>query len=242
MGAGIAKESLTNLTDHIPNMGGFHCAMIGLDSAGKTTVLYRLKFNQYMNTAPTIGFNCEKVRFHGSSFTLWDVGGQDKLRPLWRSYTRCTDGIIFVVDSCKEDRLEEAKLELLKIYKSCSERKAMSKHSGGFQKIPVLILANKQDLPMALDVYKLEQLLGLKELGKECWHIQPTCAITGDGLEEGFSRLVEMMSGKRKVTKNNIMVGNHHTGSSSALNNNLKKSHSSTKVFRKVQRSHSHHY
>ena len=61
MGAGIAKESLTNLTDHIPNMGGFHCAMIGLDSAGKTTVLYRLKFNQYMNTAPTIGFNCEKV-------------------------------------------------------------------------------------------------------------------------------------------------------------------------------------
>ena len=62
MGAGIAKESLTNLTDHIPNLGAFHCAMIGLDSAGKTTVLYRLKFNQYMNTAPTIGFNCEKVR------------------------------------------------------------------------------------------------------------------------------------------------------------------------------------
>ena len=86
-----------------------------------------------------------QVRFHGSSFTLWDVGGQDKLRPLWRSYTRCTDGIIFVVDSCKEDRLEEAKLELLKIYKSCSERKARSKHSLG--NIPVLILANKQDLP-----------------------------------------------------------------------------------------------
>ena len=62
MVAGIAKESLTNLTDHIPNLGAFHCAMIGLDSAGKTTVLYRLKFNQYMNTAPTIGFNCEKVR------------------------------------------------------------------------------------------------------------------------------------------------------------------------------------
>ena len=64
MGAGIAKESLTNLTDHIPNLGAFHCAMIGLDSAGKTTVLYRLKFNQYMNTAPTIGFNCEKVIHH----------------------------------------------------------------------------------------------------------------------------------------------------------------------------------
>merc|ERR1739844_442807 len=147
-----------------------------------------------MNTAPTIGFNCEKARFHGSSFTLWDVGGQDKL-------------------------------ELLKIYKSCSERKAMSKHSGGLQKIPVLILANKQDLPMALDVYKLEQLLGLKELGKECWHIQPTCAITGDGLEEGMTKLVEMISergGKRKISKNVL----NSSGSSSALNNNnLKKSH-----------------
>jgi len=241
MGAGIAKESLTNLTDHIPNLGGFHCAMIGLDSAGKTTVLYRLKFNQYMNTAPTIGFNCEKVRFNGSSFTLWDVGGQDKLRPLWRSYTRCTDGIIFVVDSCKEDRLEEAKLELLKIYKSCSERRVSSKHSNG--KIPVLILANKQDLPMALDVSKLEHLLGLKHLAKERWHIQPTCAITGDGLEEGMSKLVEMISGKRKITKNNILDSKMSAnGSSSALNNNLKKSVSSSKVFRKVQRSHSHHY
>ena len=69
MGAGIAKESLTNLTDHIPNLGAFHCAMIGLDSAGKTTVLYRLKFNQYMNTAPTIGFNCEKVSVNNIIFS-----------------------------------------------------------------------------------------------------------------------------------------------------------------------------
>jgi len=236
MGAGIAKESLTNLADHIPNLGAFHCAMIGLDSAGKTTVLYRLKFNQYMNTAPTIGFNCEKVRFHGSSFTLWDVGGQDKLRPLWRSYTRCTDGIIFVVDSCKEERLEEAKLELLKIYKSCTEKRALSKASNG--SIPVLILANKQDLPMALDTCKLEHLLGLKQLGKECWHIQSTCAITGEGLEEGMTKLHEMISGKRKNGKS--VLGNN-SSSSSALNNNIKKS-LSTKVSRKVQRSHSHHY
>ena len=54
--------NVSNLTDHLPNVGAFHCAMIGLDSSGKTTVLYRLKYNQYMNTAPTIGFNCEKVR------------------------------------------------------------------------------------------------------------------------------------------------------------------------------------
>ena len=74
------------------------------------------------------------------------MGGQEKLRPLWRSYTRCTDGIIFVVDSTKEDRLEEAKLELLKICKS--------NNKAGH--IPVLVLANKQDLPSALDETKLE--------------------------------------------------------------------------------------
>ena len=195
--------------------------------------------SQYINSVSNnfYLYSTLQIRFHGSSFTLWDVGGQDKLRPLWRSYTRCTDGIIFVVDSCKEDRLEEAKLELLKIYKSCSERKAMSKHSNG--NIPVLILANKQDLPMALDVFKLEHLLGLKELGKECWHIQPTCAITGEGLEEGMTKLLEMISGKRKIGKS--VLGSNSSGSSSALNNNIKKSQS-TKVFRKVQRSHSHHY
>ena len=62
MGGSMGKESLT-FSEHFSNMGMYHCAMIGLDSSGKTTVLYRMKFNQYMNTAPTIGFNCEKVSF-----------------------------------------------------------------------------------------------------------------------------------------------------------------------------------
>ena len=106
---------------------------------------------------------------------MWDVGGHDKLRPLWRSYTRCTDGIIFVVDSTKIDRLEEAKLELLKICKTVNKQ----------SQIPVLILANKQDLPVALEVEKLENLLGLKELGSASvpWHLQPTCAVTGKSVK-----------------------------------------------------------
>ena len=74
----------------------------------------------------------------GKVFNIWDVGGQDKTRPLWRSYTRCTDAIIFVVDSSCEDRFEEARLELLKIAK-LTERYA----------VPILLLANKQDLPQA---------------------------------------------------------------------------------------------
>ncbi len=62
MGGKVAKEALANITDHLPQVNGFHCAMVGLDSAGKTTVLYRLKFNQYMDATSTISFNCEKVR------------------------------------------------------------------------------------------------------------------------------------------------------------------------------------
>ncbi len=70
----MAKETRFSLKETLSNLGAFHCAMIGLDSAGKTTVLYRLKFNQYVNSAPTIGFNCEKVRFFKWNFYLNDFG------------------------------------------------------------------------------------------------------------------------------------------------------------------------
>lgn len=93
MGANMGKSS-ASLLDALPTpQSHLHVVMLGLDSAGKTTALYRLKFNQYLNTVPTIGFNCEKVkgtvgRARGQTFLVWDVGGQEKLRPLWKSYTR----------------------------------------------------------------------------------------------------------------------------------------------------------
>lgn len=93
MGANMGKSS-ASLLDAFPTpQSHLHVVMLGLDSAGKTTALYRLKFNQYLNTVPTIGFNCEKVkgtvgRAKGQTFLVWDVGGQEKLRPLWKSYTR----------------------------------------------------------------------------------------------------------------------------------------------------------
>ncbi|KAK3930636.1 ADP-ribosylation factor-like protein 4A [Frankliniella fusca] len=100
MGANMGKNS--SLLDALPStQGTLHVVMLGLDSAGKTTALYRLKFDQYLNTVPTIGFNCEK----------------EKLRPLWKSYTRCTDGIVFVLDSVDVERMEEAKMELVRTAK-----------------------------------------------------------------------------------------------------------------------------
>ncbi|CAO1335443.1 unnamed protein product [Diamesa hyperborea] len=187
MGATMGKNG-TNLLDSLPSgQGTLHVVMLGLDSAGKTTALYRMKFDQYLNTVPTIGFNCEKVR--------GDVGGQEKLRPLWRSYTRCTDGIIYVVDSVDLERMEEAKMELMRTAK-CPDN----------QGTPVLILANKQDLPGAKEPRELEKLLGLYELTpasniKSIILILLACAITGEGLHEGLAALCEMIARKRKLHK-----------------------------------------
>ncbi len=60
--------------------------MLGLDAAGKTTILYKLKLNQDVTTIPTVGFNVETVTYKNVKFNVWDVGGQDKIRPLWRHY------------------------------------------------------------------------------------------------------------------------------------------------------------
>merc|ERR1719361_2692355 len=81
--------------------------MVGLDAAGKTTVLYKLKLGEVVTTIPTIGFNVETVEYKNVSFTVWDVGGQSKIRPLWKHYYNNTQGIIYVVDSNDRDRLAE---------------------------------------------------------------------------------------------------------------------------------------
>lgn len=88
--------------------------------------------------------------FSGVNFLVWDVGGQEKLRPLWKSYTRCTDGIVFVLDSVDVERMEEAKMELIRTVKSPEN-----------SQVPILVLANKQDLPGAREPRELERLLGL---------------------------------------------------------------------------------
>ena len=85
--------------------------MLGLDAAGKTTILYKLHIGEVLSTVPTIGFNVEKVQYKNVIFTVWDVGGQEKLRPLWRHYFNNTDGLVTapVIILCflffKENRL-----------------------------------------------------------------------------------------------------------------------------------------
>ncbi|KAL9642885.1 hypothetical protein ABK040_010581 [Willaertia magna] len=152
--------------------------LVGLDAAGKTTILYKLKLNENITTIPTIGFNVETVQYKKISFTMWDVGGQDKIRPLWRHYFSTTNAAIFVIDSNDRDRIEEAKEELHKMLSDDQLRT-----------IPVLLLANKQDLPKAIRAEELTTQLNLKSLKQRNWFIQPCCALSGDGLFEGLDWL-----------------------------------------------------
>ena len=82
--------------------------MLGLDNAGKTTLLYKLKLGEVVKTTPTIGFNLEQVSYKKLKFSVWDLGGQDRIRPLWRHYYQGMKGIIFVLDSNDRERCNEA--------------------------------------------------------------------------------------------------------------------------------------
>jgi ADP-ribosylation factor 1/2 len=152
--------------------------MVGLDAAGKTTILYKLKLGEVVTTIPTIGFNVETVEYKKISFTVWDVGGQDKIRPLWRHYYQNTHGLIFVVDSNDRDRIENAKEELQRMLNEEELRDAV-----------VLVFANKQDLPNAMSVSEITDKLGLQAMRHRQWFVQSTCATTGDGLYEGLDWL-----------------------------------------------------
>jgi len=161
--------------------------MVGLDAAGKTTILYKLKLGEIVTTIPTIGFNVETVEYKNISFTVWDVGGQDKIRPLWRHYYQNTQGLIFVVDSNDRDRIDDAKEELHRMLNEDELRDAV-----------VLVFANKQDLPQAMPAAEVTDKLGLQQMRNRQWYIQSTCATTGDGLYEGLDWLSRTLSQKKK--------------------------------------------
>ena len=152
-----------------------------------------------MNTSCTYyllltGFNVESVEYKNINFTVWDVGGQESIRPLWRHYYQNTDGIIFVVDSNDRERIDEtrgyednAKGELHRLLAEDELTNSV-----------LLVLANKQDLPNALDIKQVTDKLCLNQLRNRTWYIQSSCATTGDGLYEGLDWLSRTLNKKNK--------------------------------------------
>ena len=159
--------------------------MLGLDAAGKTTILYKLKLGEVVSSVPTIGFNVETVEYKNIKFTVWDVGGQEKIRLLWRHYYNNTQGLIFVVDSSDKDRVDVAREELMRMLGEEELRDAV-----------LLVFANKQDMGV-LSVPEITEKLGLHTLRGREWYIQGTCALTGDGLYDGLDWLSKAVSKKK---------------------------------------------
>lgn len=155
--------------------------IVGLDAAGKTTMLYRMKLNEAVTTIPTIGFNVETLQVGKFHITTWDVGGRDKIRALYKHYYANLDMLIFVVDSNDRERISEATDEL---------HKALSDDQ--LRDVRVLVLANKQDLPNAMCASEVTEKLKLHTL-RQNWYIQGCCATTGEGLWEGFDYLLNKM-------------------------------------------------
>ena len=154
--------------------------MIGLDGAGKTTLMYKLKLGETIGTVPTVGFNVESLEFKSLTLTIWDLGGQSKIRPLWNHYFKNTDAIIFVVDSEDRKRLEQAKEELWTVLAN-----PILAHA------PLLIFANKQDVAKATTVQTIVEVLGLEKLRGRKWYIQGCSATLGDGVSLGINTLVQ---------------------------------------------------
>ncbi|XP_007461735.1 PREDICTED: ADP-ribosylation factor 4-like [Lipotes vexillifer] len=157
--------------------------MAGLDAAGKTTILYKLKLGEIVTTIPIIGFNVETAEYKNICFTVCDVGGQDKIRPLWRHYFQSTQGLIFVVDSNDRERIQERAEELQKMLQEDELRDAT-----------FLLFASKQDLPNAMAISEMRDKLGPQSVRNRTWYVQATCATQGTGLYEGLDWLSNQLS------------------------------------------------
>lgn len=164
-----------------------HVLLLGLDNAGKSTLLYKLKHNACVSTVPTIGFNVEmfdaRKNRKSIALTVWDVGGQGKMREHWTSFYQDAAAVVFVVDSSSRGRLEEARREL--------ENTLRSEQLRGR---PLVLLANKQDVNGALTVTEIKDKFNLNKICSDRdWFVQPCSASTGFGVEEAFRRVVQMV-------------------------------------------------
>lgn len=185
----------------------FKILILGIQNAGKTTILYRLSIGQLVKTTPTIGSNVEEISYNNIKFQAWDLGGQESMRTMWDIYYMNTDGIIYVIDSNDIDNLEESKNQFYKLLQNDTLKNAV-----------ILIFANKQDIMTSKKVSELISLYDLDSIKDHIWHIQPCSAETGEGLLNGLKWLSNQL-----VDKNNNKFPNNPYANSSDINDSKRR-------------------
>ncbi|XP_022670139.1 ADP-ribosylation factor-like protein 2 [Varroa jacobsoni] len=143
--------------------------VLGLDNAGKTTLSKRLLGEPLDVIAATLGFNITTLEYRDYKINLWDVGGQTSLRCYWRNYFESTDSIVWVVDSADRRRLDDCATELHGLLQD--ERLLGA---------TLLVLANKQDLPGALNCMDIAEHLRLESITSHHWRVFPCSAFTSE--------------------------------------------------------------
>jgi len=153
---------------------------LGLDNAGKTTIVKKLNGEDTSKISPTLGFEI-KTFIHGKyTLNIWDVGGQRTLRPYWRNYYERTDALVWVVDSSDHLRISDCKEELSSLL--VEERLVGA---------CLLVFANKQDIGGAMTSKDIETALDLRSIKTHSWRIQPCSAVTGENLKAGLDWAVD---------------------------------------------------
>ncbi|PAN49330.1 hypothetical protein PAHAL_9G441600 [Panicum hallii] len=167
----------------------FHVLILGVDKAGKTTLLEKLK-SIYLKgeglppdrVVPTVGLNIGRIEDANAKLVFWDLGGQVGLRTIWEKYYEEAHAIMYVIDAATASSFEDAKSALAKVI--CHE------HLRG---APLLIVANKQDLPGVINDEELSEFLNLKELDERPYMFQAVSAYDGRGIKSGIDWLVEQI-------------------------------------------------
>jgi small GTP-binding protein len=159
----------------------FKIIILGIQNAGKTTILYRLSIGQLVKTTPTIGSNVEEISYNNVKLQAWDLGGQQSTRSVWDVYFVNTDAIIYVIDT-HDETYDDSKTQFYKLLSNEALKNAI-----------ILIYANKQDLPGAKNVAEIIQIYELDTIKDHIWHIQPCSAQTGEGLITGMKWLSDQL-------------------------------------------------
>ena len=180
--------------------------MLGLDNAGKTTILKKFNGEDINEIAPTLGFNIKTLDHRGFKLNIWDVGGQKSLRSYWRNYFEATDGLIWVVDSADKRRLEDCKRELQALL---GEERLLGATLLVFANKQVIqgqikcddlsscdqsLLDTAQDLPGSLSPEEIRNVLELEKIKTHHWQIVACSAVTGNNLLEGVDWILEDIS------------------------------------------------
>ena len=159
----------------------FKIIILGIQNAGKTTILYRLSIGQLVKTTPTIGSNVEEISYNNVKLQAWDLGGQESTRSIWNVYYANTDAVIYVIDT-HDESYDDRKTQFYKLLENETLKNAV-----------ILIYANKQDLPGAKNVSEIIRIYELDTIKDHIWHIQPCSAQTGEGLITGMKWLSDQL-------------------------------------------------